>query len=227
MIRARNARVAGFTFLFYIAVGIGGVITCNLATSGSTTADRLTSVAAHPVSVTLSFICLLLTILCALILGITLFALTRQQDLDLARFAMSCRFLEAAINAFPAIALLALISLATGNETASAEASTRDAIASLLLKVQGWSTPTSATMFAIGSAIYCALFLRGRLAPAWLMRLGLIASILLIVVEPLEAARVVGGLIAAIVWLPMLAFEAPFGIWLLVTGAESRAREMS
>jgi hypothetical protein len=222
MTREQNARVAGFTFLFYIVAGICGLAAFNVATRGSTIAAQLASVGARSLPMTLSFTCLLVAILCALILAVTLYRLTREQDVDLARLAMSCRFIEAAINAVPAIALLALIRVATKGESALPEESTRSAIAGLLLGVESLCTPVAATMFAIGSAIYCALLLRGRLAPASLMRLGLIASILLIVIEPLAAVGIIKSFFAAIVWLPMLAFEVPFGIWLLRTGAEMR-----
>jgi hypothetical protein len=221
MTRAQDARLAGFTFLFYIAAGICGLITFDLATSGSTTAAaRLANIAAHSSFMSLSIICSVLTILCAIVLAVTLFALTREEDVDLARLAMSCRLLEAATNTVPVLALIALINLA--KDVAAPEIST-STVATLLLKAQAWSTPLSATMFAIGSAIYCALFLRGGWVPGWLAKLGLIASLLLVVMEPLEAAGLTKGVVAAIVWLPMLAFEVPFGIWLLRTGANARA----
>lgn len=220
MTRERNARLAGFTFLFYIATGICGLVAFNLATRGSSVTERLASVGAHPLPITLSFVCLLSAIVCALILGVTLYRLTRNQDVDLARLAMSCRFIEAAINAVPAIALVALIYVATKSEGAIPDESIRNVIAGLLLRAQDLCIPVGAIMFAIGSAIYCALFLRGRLGPRRLMKLGLIASILLIVIEPLAAAGLIRNFLSAIVWLPMLAFEVPFGIWLLTTGAK-------
>src|SRR5688572_3726045 len=70
-----NARLAGAAYLAYIAAGIGSM-----------------AVAAHPglvavASITQSF--------CALILGVTLWAITRDVDRDLATFAMLCRAIEA------------------------------------------------------------------------------------------------------------------------------------
>src|SRR5690348_6568322 len=68
-----SAKVAGFTFLFYIVAGIG-----SLATRA-------------PVSNALT----LFTSFCALVLGVTLYAITREQDRDLALLAMLCRVIEA------------------------------------------------------------------------------------------------------------------------------------
>jgi hypothetical protein len=69
-----NATVAGVTFLCYIAAGIG-----TLAARGrAPVVDVLTVV----------------TSLSALVLGVTLYAITRDQDRDLALLALLCRVVE-------------------------------------------------------------------------------------------------------------------------------------
>jgi len=74
MTRTTNARVAGFTFLLYIVAGISSLALAGRAQA----ADALTIV----------------TSLCALVLGVTLYALTRDQDRDLALLALLCRVVE-------------------------------------------------------------------------------------------------------------------------------------
>jgi hypothetical protein len=69
-----NARLAGVSFLLYIGAGIG---TLALASRPNAT-DVLTVV----------------TSFCALVLGVTLYALTREQDRELALLALLCRVLE-------------------------------------------------------------------------------------------------------------------------------------
>lgn len=71
-----NSRLAGVAYLVYIAAGIGSMAVASRA--------ELVAVAN------------LITALCALTLGVTLWALTRDVDRDLAMFAMLCRLLEAA-----------------------------------------------------------------------------------------------------------------------------------
>ena len=67
-------RVAGFTFLFYIVAGI-----TSLALASQTqVADMLS----------------LLTSFSALVLGVTLYMITREQGLALAMLALTCRVLE-------------------------------------------------------------------------------------------------------------------------------------
>jgi uncharacterized protein DUF4386 len=70
-----NARVAGFTFFIYFVAGIG-----ELMLSARGPANSL-------LTITTSF--------SALVLGVTLYAITREQDQDLAMLGLGCRVLEA------------------------------------------------------------------------------------------------------------------------------------
>jgi hypothetical protein len=56
--------------------------------------------------------------------------------------------------------------------------------------------------------------------------LGLFASIVVVVGLPLELAGVLEGSITQLMWLPMLAFEVPLGIWLIVKGAAASAKPL-
>ena len=47
MTRTANARIAGFTFLFYIAIGLAGMALDRRATMGEGAADRLANLAAQ------------------------------------------------------------------------------------------------------------------------------------------------------------------------------------
>jgi hypothetical protein len=155
------ARVAGFTFLFYIAAGI-----TSLTLGGETQAADVLS---------------LLTSFSALVLGVTLYMITREQGPALAMLALTCRVLEAV----------------------SGEA---------------------AIFFAVGSTIFSWLLLRGRMIPAPLAWLGVIASALLVVILPLQLAGLFGGptswssSVTWLVWLPMLVFEVTLALWLLIKG---------
>jgi|CXWL01.1.fsa_nt_gi hypothetical protein len=78
--------------------------------------------------------------------------------------------------------------------------------------------------FAIGSTLFCWLFLRGRVIPLFLAWLGMIASILLVVVLPLQLAGLFGGSmswaasVTWLVWMPMLVFEVTLALWLMIKG---------
>ena len=170
MTRATNARIAGFTFLFYIAAGIA-----SLVLAGRAHATNVLS---------------LLTSFAALVLGVTLYAITREQDPDLAMLGLTCRVIEAA----------------PGH---------------------------GEIYFAVGSTAFCWLLLRGRMIPVALAWLGVIASVLLVVLLPLQIAGFFGGPrawsspVTWAVWLPLLVFELTFAVWLITKGVAMPAHRRS
>src|SRR5213594_3699729 len=95
MTRTTNARIAGFTFLFYIAAGITSVVLFGWATSGEEVAAKLAGIAQHATDVRVVVVLDLLQCFSALVLAVTLYAITREQDPDLAMLGMTCRVIEA------------------------------------------------------------------------------------------------------------------------------------
>jgi len=77
MTRTDNARAAGAAYLIYFAAGIGSMAV------GSSVPGA-------------SGVLTMMMPFCAIALGVTLYALTRDVDRDLAAFAMACRVVEAA-----------------------------------------------------------------------------------------------------------------------------------
>ena len=224
-----NARLAGFTFLIYIATGITSMVLFGQAISGAEgTAGKLASIARHASIMRLN---ILLTLLCAgyaLVLAVTLYALTRDEDRDLAVMALCCRVAEGIIIAVSTLQLLALLSVATASTAeVSADVAGANALGALLLKMEGSIGIIPAICFAFGSATFSYLFLRARSIPIPLAWLGLLASILLVVVLPLQLAGFIQGRIANFVWLPMLMFEVPFGLWLIIRGVRITGRKQS
>jgi hypothetical protein len=160
MTRTTNARVAGVTFLVYIAAGIASLV---LAGNASATA-----------------VLALVTSFSALVLGVTLYAITREQDPDLAMLGLTCRVIEA---------------------------------------VPGHGE----IFFAVGSALFSWLLLRGRMIPVGLAWLGVIASALLVMLLPLQIAGFFGGPgawsspVTWAVWSP-LGVRTSLAVWLINKG---------
>jgi hypothetical protein len=215
MTRKTNARIAGFTFLFYIAAGITSLILENRAIKGDGIAAKLASVAQHATDMRVIIVLTLLCSLSAIVLGVTLHAITREQDPDLAMLGLICRVVEG-VNGGPAIAGTAsLLWLATATGANAPDVAATHALAPFLLRGGG---ALGATFFAIGSTCFSWLLLRGRMIPVPLARLGVVASVLLVAVLPLQFAGFVSGPVLNYVWLPMLLFEVPLAFWLLVKG---------
>src|SRR6202162_4621742 len=99
MTRRTNASVAGFTFLFYIAVALTGMVLSNRAASAEGTAAKLAGIAQHASDVRVAFVLELLGCFAALVLAVTLYSITRDQDRDLAMLAMICTLAEGVIGA--------------------------------------------------------------------------------------------------------------------------------
>src|SRR5712691_911965 len=141
-----NARLAGFMFLFYIATGIAGMVVFAPATSGEGTAAKLASVVQHATLMRVSAVYSVLMMMNPFVLGVALYALTRDYDRDLALLALVCRITEGVIAAVSAVAERGLLSVATAAVGAApADAAAATAIGSVLLNVQGLTTLIAAT----------------------------------------------------------------------------------
>jgi len=165
------ARVAGFTFIFYIVAGITSLSLGSESQIGN--------------------LLLLLQSFSALVLGVTLYGLTYKQGPILALLALTCRVTEA---------------IQYGE---------------------------SAIYFAVSSLIFSLLLLRGKLIPVTLAQIGVVASVLLLVVLPLQLAGLFGGSmswsasITWLVWLPMLVFEVALALWLMIRGVNMKRLKMA
>jgi len=209
-----QARLAGIAFLVYIAAGLTAMAVVGRVTAGAAgAADTLARYAAHPLAIRTGVLLALVEAFCALALGASLYALTRDEDREVALLAMLCRACEGAINAMGAIHELGLLRIAT----AAGGAGLSDPVASALLEGQPGAT-VSATCFAVGSLLFAWLFLRARSVPVWLAWLGVIASALLVVLLPLQLLGQVRGVAAMLMWMPMLVFELTLAGWLIVKG---------
>jgi hypothetical protein len=227
MTRTTNARVAGFAFLFYIAVALTGMVLSNRATSAEGTAAKLAGIALHASDVRVAIVLELLSCFSALVLAVTLYSITRDQDPDLAMLALTCRVAEGVIGAISLPRMVGRLWLATAAGADAPDPAAADALAAVLLKLPSWNTTIGATFFAVGSTFFAYLLLRGQMVPVALAWLGVLASILLVVGLPLELAGFLRGPITQLMWLPMLAFEVPLGLWLFIKGVAMRPRRQS
>ena len=211
----QNARIAGFTFLAYIAAGLSSLAVSSRATRGAGVTEKLATLAQHPTDVGVVVLLGLIQCFAALVLGVTLYAITREQDPDLAVLGLICRVGEGLVGSLSIPGLLALFWLATETGPSAPDPLAAHALAAYLLR---GDVAFTATFFAAGSTLFSYLLLRGRIIPVPLAWLGVVASVLLLVCLPLQLAGFLRGPITSFAWLPMLAFEVPLGLWLLFKG---------
>ena len=217
MTRNTNARLAGFMFLFYIATAFPLLVLSDRVMGGSDVAAKLANIAQHVPLMRVLIVLNLSTFLSALLLAVSLYGITRDEDHELAVLALSCRIAEGVINAISTAVPLGLLWIATDDSRASI------AVAAFLLKSGDWTMNISATCFAVGSTIFAYLLLRGRIIPVWLAWLGVAGSALLVVAIPMQLVDVLHAPVTDLMYLPVAAFEVIAGFWLLFKGCGGAA----
>jgi hypothetical protein len=224
MTRKTNARIAGFAFLFYIAAGILSMVLSRRASGGGTgISAKLAGMAQHATEVRLAYLLAFVTVFAALSLGVSLYALTRDEDPDLAMFGMVCRVAEGVVGVSLPSTLI-LLWLATTTGAGAPDTAAAHAIGAFLLRLEGSTSLIAATLFAVGSTLFCWLLLRGRMIPVPLAWLGVIASALLVVMLPIQLAGFSSGRAFLLMWIPMAAFELIAGPWLIIKGVAAPIR---
>ncbi|HET6948323.1 MAG TPA: DUF4386 domain-containing protein [bacterium] len=218
-----NARLAGTMFLVYIATGITSMVVFRQATGGAEgTAATLASLVEHAPLVRLTALLSLLTFFDAVVLGLALYGLTRDEDHDLALLALLCRVAEGVFGATGAVETLKLLSLATAAGAAPDAATI--ALGGLLLDPRNLSVAVAGTCFAVGSTIFCWLFVRSRSIPVGLAWLGVAGSLLVLVALPLRMVGYLDGTAAFLLWTPIGVFEVTLALWLLIKGVKPAGR---
>jgi Domain of unknown function (DUF4386) len=225
MTRRTNARVAGITFLLYIALGIPAMVLSGRATHGEGIAAKLASLTQHATDLRVAFLLDLTTCFCALVLAVTLYAITRDQDRDLATLALACRVGEGLLGGVSIQKSLGLLWLVTAAGADAPDAQTASTLGTLFVEGQGGGL--AAIFFAVGSTLFSWLLLRGRMIPTALAWLGVVASLVAVVGLPLLLVDFLPGSLTWFIWIPLAAFEIPLALWLIIKGAALPAQSPS
>lgn len=216
MTRTTSARVAGVTYLFYSAIGICSGLLMHHATSAEGDAAMLARIGEYATDVRITILITILESFSALVLAVTLYGITRDQDHELAMLALVCRVAEGVLGMLSIPNRLELLWLA---KTGAADTATTNALSAFLL-MPGPSIPLGAIFFAVGSGIFSYLLLRGRIVPVGIAWLGVFASGLLVVALPLQLAGFPTGPVTGYTqWVPGLVFQIVLALWLIIKGA--------
>jgi hypothetical protein len=223
MTRTTNARIAGFTYLFYAVIGICLELLMHQARGVGDDAAKLARIAQYATNVRLAILITLLECFSAFVLAVTLYGITRDQNRELAMLAMICRVAEGVLGTLIIPNYLALLWLAKAAGTGVPDIPTTNALGTFLM-MPGPSVPIGSIFFAVGSTIFSWLLLRGRMVPISIAGLGVFASGLLAVVLPLQLAGFsTGPLTGYYQWLPALVFQIVLALWLLIKGVATPA----
>jgi len=222
MTRSMNARLAGFGYLSYIGVGILNEVLMYRATSVEGTAAKLARIGEYSADVRLAIILKLAECFSAFVLAVALYGITRDEDNELAMLGLLCRFAEGVLIAslIPnSQGLLWLASVRAGVDVP--DVATRNALGAFVLAP---GAAVGAMFFAVGSAIFSYLLLRGRMIPVSLAWWGVLSSALLVIGVPLQVAGFLTGPLAGYQWVPAIVFAPVFALWLLIKGVAAPGR---
>jgi hypothetical protein len=224
MTRTTNARIAGFTFLFYTAIGICVELLVHRVTGVEGDAAKLARIGEYATEVRMLILLTLLESLSALVLAVALYRITREEGPELAMLAMACRMAEGVLVTLSIPGDVGLLWLAkAGVGTGVLDIPTTNALRAFLL-MPGPNVPVGAIFFAVGSTIFSYLLLRGRMVPVSIAWMCVITSGLLVVTLPLQVAGFsTGPLTGLIQWLPAFVSQTVLALWLLIKGVATPA----
>src|ERR1700731_4410101 len=104
MTRITNARIAGFTYLFYAAIGICGDLLMSHAVGVEGDAAKLARFGEYATEVRIDILIKVLEAFSAFVLAVTLYGITRDEDHELAMLALVCRVAEGVHDGTPCLA---------------------------------------------------------------------------------------------------------------------------
>jgi hypothetical protein len=225
--RATSARLAGITYLAYIAIALPANILFSRAAGGEGIAQKLAGIAQHVPDVRIAILLSLLAGFNALVLAVALYGITRHQDPELAVLALCCRAGEGVTIVVLTLPTVGLLWLATPAGVTAPDPAAAYPLTAFLFQVGDWGTLIAATLFTAGSTVFSWLLLRGRMIPVSLARLGVFASLLLLVGLPLRFAGLLAGSVVMFLWLPMLVFEVTVALWFIIKGVAHAEPDLS
>jgi len=215
----RYARLAGFMFLFVIAVDLLGLfITARVAGSGNF-AETAHKIAASEMLYRFGLSCELIGSLCTVFLAMGLYGALKPIDSNLALLALAFRLGEATLGGAQAMLSLVVLRVRIGADYSNAfDAKQLSALVDLpaLFNI-------GAIFFGMGSIFFFYLFFKSTYIPKFLSVLGLFASVLVPImcfgslISPQHANILQFG------WIPMALAEISVGLWLLIKGVNVRA----
>ncbi|WP_263381294.1 DUF4386 domain-containing protein [Granulicella arctica] len=211
-----DSRLAGCAYLSYVVFTMASSILYGRATAGESDSQALANLSRTISQARVTVLLDLLQIVCAVVLAVTLYRLVSSVNPTIALLAMFFRLGEGLLGFLPLLSKLELMRLATDPSVAFANASSV-----LLLANENLHRPDdgfSQFCFVVGGFMFAYLFLRGRLIPRWLGWIGVVTIGAQLICVPLHIAMIIPGSVVDMLWMPILLYEIPLGIWLIMRG---------
>lgn len=221
MTQRTEGRLAGYTYLAYIVFAMSAAILSGKTTAGVDTPHMLATLRSMISEAQITVLLDLLQIACAIVLAVTLYRLSRTVAATIALLAMAFRFGEGLAGFVPLLGKLELMKLATASNSSCANSAECLAIAGEI-----FNRPDDLFgqfCFVVGGFLFAYLLLAGRLIPRWMAWTGVITIGLQLICVPLYVATILPGRVVNWLWFPILLYEVPLGLWLILRGIRTTA----
>lgn len=219
MAERTDSKIAGCAYLSYILFTMLSSILFAKATAGHDTSQTLVNLARMISTARITVLLDLLQTLCALVLAVTLYRLVQAVNPTVALLAMLLRVGEGLLGSLPLLSKLELMRLATTPPIDVAQTSNYLALGNQILHRP--DDGFSQFCFVVGGFLFAGLLLRGRLIPRWLAWIGVVTIGVQLVCVPLHIASMIPGSLVELLWLPILLYEIPLGVWLIARGIKT------
>lgn len=224
MTQRTEGKLAGYSYLAYIVFAMSAAVLSGKTTAGADTAHMLATLRSMMHVVQVTVLLDLLQIVCAIVLAVTLYRLSRTVDATVALLAMAFRFGEGLAGFVPLLGKLELMKLATASNPSCA-----DSAGCLAIAGEIFNRPDDLFgqfCFVVGGFLFAFLLLVGRLIPRWLAWTGVITIGLQLLCVPLYVATILPGKVVNWLWFPILLYEVPLGLWLIRRGVRETAQTL-
>ncbi len=219
MTQRAEGKLAGYAYLAYIVFAMSAAVLSGKTTAGADISHMLSTLRSHMALAQVTVLLDLLQIVCAVVLAVTLYRLSRTVDTTLALLAMAFRFGEGVAGFMPLLGKLELMKLATASNPLCANSAGCLAIAGEIFNRP--DDRFGQFCFVVGGFLFAYLLLVGRLIPRWMAWTGVITIGLQLVCVPLYVATLLPGRVVNWLWFPILLYEVPLGIWLIRRGVRT------
>lgn len=220
MTQRSEARLAGYTYLGYIVFAMVATLLSSKTTAGTDTPQMLATLHRTMAIASATVLLDLLQVVCAIVLAVTLYRLSKGVDTTLALLAMGFRVGEGLLGFVPLLGKLELMKLAGSGGQCT------DSPGCLAVASEIFSRPDDLFgqfCFVVGGFLFAYLFLAGRLIPRWMAWTGVLTIGLQLLCVPFYIASLVPGKVVNWLWFPILLYEVPLGMWLIRKGVRQPA----
>jgi hypothetical protein len=220
------ARLAGFMYLFIIAVYLLGILITSRFEVPGNIAETAHRVMEHELLFRFGLALGSLNALCAVLLAVSLYVAIRVINNNLALLALALELVYVAVGA-----VVNLIDYAFLKQQMDAYSSgildvkQLSALADLHSFVDAAGLNIACILYGVGSILFFYLFLKTKAIPRILAALGLFGSVLVPFLGFASLILPHSSKLLQLGWLPIFAAEVSVGLWLFIKGIKLQSQE--